>query len=371
MPDFTCFFVSIWQDGGFFLFLHTNHHTLIMNKLFALLMTLLVVTTPAAQNGKDARIKEIRSAYSQAKKKIDQNGKGGKSPKDMRIILNYLDDEDVPLYTEMTLDYYFDESSTDGVTTKRPYFIVENWTCHGHLRYREILVNPKDQQIMFCYMRGETDGGFVVETRYYYDTDGKCIEEKHNTDNNWTSNGSEVENAVYYLKLFNMATYNGYFSPLDSDTKGKTTTPKAQRMQQIRSIYAQAKDKIAKNDKAEMPNGMQVIIHDLGDDQPPRTIDIKMYFDKACYFISHRSSSMSFDGYSEYLFDPKDESLIFSYTRGREEGNEYEWRYYYDENGKCIETKSNSEDTDDGFYDKRAAKDFLAIFKTMLSDGED
>ena len=58
-------------------------------------------------------------------------------------------------------------------------------------------------------------------------------------------------------------------------------------------------------------------------------------------------------------------------ARGREEGNEYEFRYYYDENGKCIETKSNSEDTDDGFYDKRAAKDFQAIFKTMLSDGED
>ena len=366
---FFCFHLAEWRI--FPIFAHPTITTLIMNKLIALLTFLLVVTTAAAQNGKDARIKEIRAAYSQAKKKIDQNGKGGKSPKDMHIILNNLEDEDVPLYTEMTLDYYFDESYVDGVMTKRPYFIVENWTCHSHLRYREILVNPKDQQIMFCYMRGETDAGFVVETRYYYDTDGKCIEAKHSTDNNWTSNGSEVENAVYYLKLFNMATYNGYFSPLDTDTKGKATTPKAQRMQQIRSIYAQAKDKIAKNDKAEMPNGMQVIIHDLGDDQPPRTTEIKMFFDKACYFISHQASSMSFDSYSEYLFDPQGEDLIFSYTRSREEGNEYEFRYYYDENGKCIETKSNSEDTDDGFYDKRAAKDFQAIFKTMLSDGED
>lgn len=342
-----------------------------MNKLIALFLALIVVTTAEAQNGKDARIKEIRTAYSLAKKKIDQNGKGGKSPKDMRVIINHLDDEDVPLYSEESIDYYFDESSTDGVTTKHPYFIVEDWTCHGHLRYSEVLVNPKDQQVMFCYMRGETDGGFVVESRYYYDTKGKCIEAKHNTDNSWTTDESEKENAEYNLKIFNMATCDGYSNTLEPESKGKPTTPKEQRIKQIRSLYAQAKDKIAKNDKSEMPNDLHITIHDLGDDQPPRTTEIKMYFDKACYFINNHSSSMSFDCYNEYLFDPQGESLIFSYTRSREEGNEYEWRYYYDENGKCIETKSNSEDTDDGFYDKRAARDFKALFNTILSDSQD
>ena len=340
-----------------------------MNKLFTLLMALLVVTTVAAQNGKDARIKEIRTAYSKAKNKIEQNGKGGKSPKDMRVVLNHLEDEDIPLYTEMSVDYYFDEFSDDGVSIKQPYFIVENWTCHGHLRYREILLNPKDQKVMFCFIKAETDGGFVVETRYYYDTNEKCIEAKHSTDNNWTTNGSEMEAARYYLKIFNMATYNGYFSPLEADSTERSATPKTQRIAQIRSIYAQAKDKIAKNAKAEMPNDIHITIHDLGDDTPPRTTEIKMYFDDACYFISQHSSSMSFDGYSEYLFEG--EYLIFSYTRGREEGNEYEWRYYFDEGGYCIETKSNSEDTDDGFYDKRAAKDFQAIFKALTSERQD
>ena len=220
-------------------------------------------------------------------------------------------------------------------------------------------------------MRGETDGGFVVESRYYYDTKGKCIEEKHNTDNNWTDGGSEKGNADYYLKLFTMVTSNGYLTPLDTDKKTKPTTPKAKRIAQIRAIYAQAKDKIAKNEKAEMPNDLHITIHDLGDDQPPRTKEINMYFDTACYFISEHSSSMSMDSYGEYLFDPQGESLIFSYTRGREEGCEYEWRYYYDENGKCIETKSNSEDTDDGFYDKRAAKDFQAIFNTLLNESQE
>ena len=168
-----------------------------------------------------------------------------------------------------------------------------------------------------------------------------------------------------------MVNYNGYFSPLEPDSTERSTTPKAQRVAQIRSVYAQAKDKIAKNDKAEMPNDLHITIHDLGVNEPPRTIETRMYFDNACYFISQNSSSMMLDSYSEYLFDPQGESLIFSYTRGREEGQEYEWRYYYDEGGYCIETKSNSEETDDGFYDKRAAKDFKAIFNTLLNDNQE
>lgn len=351
--------------------MHTQiFNSFIMNKLITLLVALFVVATAMAQNGKDARINEIRTAYSQAKKKIDQNGKGGKSPKDMRIKLDYLEDENIPLYTEMTLDYYFDETSSDGVTTKRLYFIVENWTCHAHLRYREILLNPQNQQVMFCYMRGETDAGFVVETRYYYDTNGKCIEAKHNTSNTWTTDESEKENAEYFVKIFNMVTSNDH-SSLNSDTKGKPTTPKAQRVEQIRSIYAQTKKKIENNAKSEMPNDLHITIHDLGDDMPPRTTEIKMNFDKACYFITEHASSMLFDNYSEYLFDPQGENLIFSYTRGREEGNEYEWRYYFDENGKCIETKTNSEDTDDGALDKRSAREFQAIFNTLIKEGQE
>ena len=339
-----------------------------MNRLITLLVVLLITMMAEAQNTKEARIKEIRTAYTQAKKKIEQNGKGGKSRKDMRIEFNTLDDEDIPLYDMEMLDYYFDEVYTDGVATKHPYFIVENWSCHGHTRYREVLVNPKDQQVMFCYMKGETDGGFVVESRYYYDAEGRCIETKHNTHNTWTTEDSEKDNADYYLRIFNMVNYNGYFTPLDTNTKGKATSPKAQRLEWIRTIYSQAKDKIAKNDKKDMPNDFHITIHDQGDEQPPRTQEIKLYFDSDCYFISSHAQFMGFDSYSEYLFAPQSDDLIFSYTRGREENNEYEWRYYFDENGECIETKSNSEETDEGFYDKRAAKDLLVIFRTMQGD---
>ena len=323
------------------------------------------------QADKNARIKEIRTAYAQAKRKIDMNGKNGKSPKDMNITKNHLIDEEICIYDMESLDYYFDESKTDkGDLVKRPYFIIEKWSNHGHERYREVLLNPKDRQVMFCYMRGVTDARFVVESRYYFDADGQCIETKHNTPNTWSSGETELDNAQYYLRLFDLANYNGYFTPLDLDIPKKPTTPKASRMQHIRSVYAQAKDKISKNDKNEdMPDEMVMTTHDMGDDMPPRTTVTKYSFDNdGCYFISQHITSMMYDGYSEYLFEPKTTDLIFSYSRGKEEGQTFEWRYYYDENGDCIETKSNSDETDGGFYDKRAATDFQAIFAVM--DGE-
>ena len=339
-----------------------------MMKAVALVMMLGAFSMQTVGQTKAEQLQEIRKQYAAAKEKIAQNGKGGRSAKDIQIVMNRLEDEDVPLYETKTLKYFFDETTTDGVTKKHPYFVVEDWGLHGHLRYREVLVNPTTQQVVFCYMRGETDGGFVVESRYYYNAQGQCIEEKHNTPNSWTAADTEKANAEQYLKIFNMVNYNGYFSPLDADSQ-KPTTPKAARMKHIRATYAAAKEKIAQNAKKDMPDELCITIHDLGDEQPPRTSEITVNFDKdGCYFVSRRSQSMAMVGYDEFLFAPKTQNLIFSFSQGQEEGMTTEWRYYYDENGKCIETKSNSDETDGGFYDKRAAKDLQAIFRELTKD---
>ena len=345
-----------------------------MRKIIMSLIVLLACgSTALAQTTKEDRIKYIRKCYTDAKKKVDANGKNGKSPKDMRLIFNRLEDEEIPLYDTEQLDFFFEEKIVDGLATKQPpYLIVENWGNHGHTRYREVLLDPKSHQVIFCYMRGETDGGFVVESRYYYDAKGQCIEEKHNTQNSWTMPETEKENAEYYVRLYNMLTFNGYFTPLDSNTPKKPATPKAERLKYIRALYAKAKEKSAANDKAEMSDDLHITIHDLGDDQPPRTSETKIYFDKdGIYFISRTSKSMQHHGYDEYLFDQKTKNLVFSYSQGTEEGQVFEWRYYFDENGKCIETKTNNTDeTDDGFYDKRAAKDYQAIFDTLNGNEE-
>ncbi len=369
-----------------------------MKRILICIMAVLACGSIAlAQTSKEERIKYIRKCYAEAKKKVDANGKNGKSPKDMQIIFNRLEDEEIPLYDTWSLNFYFDEKIVDGLATKQPpYLIVENWGNHGHIRYREVLLDPKDNQVIFSYMRGETDGGFVVESRYYYDAQGQCIEEKHNTHNTWTMPETEKDNAEFYLKLFNMLTYNGYFTPLDLDSPKKPTTPKAaskqeewkpastsereqarpkvkaERLKHIRALYAQAKEKSAANDKAEMPNDLHITLHDLGDNQPPRTIETRIYFNNdGIYFINSHSTSMQLNGYDEYLFEPRTKNLIFSYSRGAEEGEVSEWRYYFDENGQCIETKTtNTDETDDGFYDKRAAKDWQAFFRTLINDDD-
>ena len=369
-----------------------------MKRILICIMAVLACGSIAlAQTSKEERIKYIRKCYAEAKKKVDANGKNGKSPKDLQIIFNRLEDEEIPLYDTWSLNFYFDEKIVDGLATKQPpYLIVENWGNHGHIRYREVLLDPKDNQVIFSYMRGETDGGFVVESRYYYDAQGQCIEEKHNTHNTWTMPETEKDNAEFYLKLFNMLTYNGYFTPLDLDSPKKPTTPKAaskqeewkpastsereqarpkvkaERLKHIRALYAQAKEKSAANDKAEMPNDLHITLHDLGDNQPPRTIETRIYFNNdGIYFINSHSTSMQLNGYDEYLFEPRTKNLIFSYSRGAEEGEVSEWRYYFDENGQCIETKTtNTDETDDGFYDKRAAKDWQAFFRTLINDDD-
>ena len=342
-----------------------------MKKIFICIVCLLTgFGLQAFGQTKEETISEIRRIYAEAKEKIAQNGKGGNSAKDMNIVLNRLEDEDVPLYDMEDIVVYFDEfSQDDGFPTKHPYFIVENWTNHGHLRYREALLNPQSQRVIFCYMRGETDAGFVVESRYYYDTKGQCVEEKHNTSNSWSSAENEKKYAETCLRVFHMVNHNGYFTPLDLDSPKKPTTSKAERMKHIRATYAKAKEKIAANAKKEMPDELKITIHDLGDNMPPRTSDMRFYFDNdGCYFISSHATSMQLDGYDELLFEPKTDDLIFSYSRGGEEGEVYEWRYYYDENGKCIETKSNSDETDGGFYDKRSAKDLQAIFRVLTEN---
>ena len=77
---------------------------------------------------------------------------------------------------------------------------------------------------------------------------------------------------------------------------------------------------------------------------------------------------MYFDNYSEYLFDPNSHELIFSYSRSSEEGETREWRYYFDENRKCIEAKSNAEAIDYGHSDKISVIQYIRVFEELLKN---
>ena len=344
---------------------------MLMRTFFIMTMVILGCwDSVLAQNPKSERIKEIRSAYAKAKDKIDKNGKNGRSPHDMSIIINNVADEEAEITSEDHLDFYFDERvAEDGNHPKQLFFVAGNSSLHGNSKYCEWLYDT-DGNLMFSYMKAETDAGYVVESRYYYDTSGKCIEQKHNTPNTWTSEKEELEKADRLLKLFKMTTSGEDLTPYPDHEDGvKPYTD--QQMKHIREIYAQAKDKIAKNDKSSTPRDATITVHDLGEDWPPRTITTQFFFetvndeDDCCYFISQHNRSMSFDQYSEYLFEPQTNNLIFSYYRSREEGEQYETRYYFDEKGRCIEVKSDEEETDYGYLSRHLANDLLFLFRAI------
>ena len=361
--------------------------------LWTMLVMLLFGMTLQAQN-KEAQLKHIREMYAQAKEQIAQNGKNGRAPLDMKILINdgtYISD-DLVMNDVTELHFYFNKyrinSDLDYPDASSCYFITEQWGANGHTRYREILFDANEGVLLFTYMKAETHAGFTVETRYYYDGEGNLIDQKHKVGghdtepgtHSWNTADSEKNLAEACLKIFEDL-MNHQTDLTVKDREVAKVTPKAERMKYIRSTYAQAKEKIAKNDKSELPLDVQIVIRDQTWG-PPETTELKFYFDAVtdqvepdavsvdnyCYFISehHHHNNMGPDNYGEYLFAPKSHDLIFSYSCGKEEGETREWRYYYDERGKCIEVKSEAEEVDYGFSDKINAKHYLKIFKALF-----
>ncbi len=207
--------------------------------------------------------------------------------------------------------------------------------------------------------------------------------------------------AKQYLDIFRKAMNQVEFKSDQLDYDNKRSGSKL--INSIRNTYTKAKGKVAKNDKSDMPRDVEIIIHSQEDgDCPPLTDELRFYYDEYpnqlesanssiyyhCYFISEKRYSMtsvrgrshikhclkdcrrrrqSFLNYSEYLFDERGNNLIFSYCNSKEEGEEYEWRYYFDEKGNCIETRTNFVQHDNGMADKKSAKQYLDIFNAIMS----
>ena len=361
-----------------------------MNKTLLTLLVLLIGSMTAhAQTSKAEQLKSIRQTYAEAKEKIAGNGKDGNARHDMTVSLTDGDevDPDFSLIDETELTFYFEKvrryRNDNFFEDDQCYFITENWSCHGHTRYREFLFDPKDGHLLFIYSHYETDAGMPFDSRFYYDAKGNVIEQLHKVRNKAAS-GVELEDmqseqgekalAIKYLSVF-----NGVMAPAKEWEDGPVmkTAPKDERMKFIRSTYAQAKQKVEKDGKAEVKRNMTIIVHDQEEgDCPPSTKEIKYYFERQqdgetttnhCYFITTRFKTMSVDNYSEYLFAPKRPELIFGYDCAREEGEKYEYRYYFDENQRCIERKEalTEEGYDNSFDVKMTARNNLKVFNIL------
>ena len=371
-----------------------------MKKVFLGLMLAVVSATGYAQEGqtatskltkeqKAARMDEIRSAYANATQKMSKNGKNGQSPRDLWIECNDVIDKEADVTEWEGTTIYFDSDTVGGIEVNRPYLIVENWTAHQHTRYREMLINPKDSTLMFCYRHGETDAGFAVESRYYYDTEGLLIEAKHNTSNTWSSPEGEQEEAKRFIDLFKTVTQGVLITRegtmADASNGPESATPlvgprsKDQQKAYIRSLYAKAKKKIAEEEHEYQKRNVRLVLHDQGTLWPPMTTEYKFFFDTRvielpdqrrhdnyCYFISEHRQRMGFDSYVEYLFDTYSGDLLFYYCKCAEENEQWEWRRYYDQQGDCFEQTGNS--ADDVPLDKNDAKNMLGLFYKIMTE---
>ena len=354
----------------------------IMKRLFLLLtltFSLSNLLTLSAQP-KAEQIKHIRQIYTKAKQDVANNGKNGAAPFDVRVSR---------IETDPTVDIEEDEELQ--FFYKRPnyghamcYLITRKWEADGHTDYREFLFDPVKGHLLFAFMKAETHAGFKVETRYYYDAQGRCIEQKHKVQDkettadahDWSSAKSEMEKAENYISAFNDL-LNIYDYPTIATKSMMEAAPKEQIIKRIRAAYAEAKNKVAKNDKREGPvNEMKIVVHDQADkDMPPLTKNYNYYYDVVylsdsyyhCYFLSEKRKSMYGETYEEYLTDdtPERHNLIFNYCKSVGEGETLETRYYYDAMGHCIEAKCNQPDYDEHSETRNRAGFYFNIFSKL------
>ena len=378
-----------------------------MKKVFITMFILLVGSVATqAQTSKAEKIKNIRTAYAKAKEMIAANGKNGNPKLDVHVSSHLVNevDEDFNIEDDTNLDFYFVKkrkyNSKEEVFTEENvcYFIVEKWGANGHTKYREMLFDRNTEKLIFAYMKSESHAGYVIETRYYYDSDGKLIDEKHKAggqdikpeDHSYGNAVDDYKASNLYLSIFQeiMQPKGDYRA---TDGKAAIAQTKDGRLKAIRASYAQAKKRIEETKKSPSGQYLNIVVHDQEEgDCPPVVTEINYSFNEwddgqapmyRCYFISEHMhhNNMGYDQYSEFLLNDKDQRFgdngkptktinpMFTYTCVHEEGEKYEWRYYFDENGRCIETKSNHEDTDGGKADKEKTRRLLHVFNALMN----
>lgn len=158
---------------------------------------------------------------------------------------------------------------------------------------------------------------------------------------------------------------------------------KADKLKNIRQLYAQAKDKVAQNGKTAPNKHQQLVLNNQFDEAPPFKEVVDIYFDEirqfdngdvpmsteSPYFMTRRYTCGDIDIYQEWLFDAKEPGkLLFAFEcEQQNDGSKLESRYYWDANG-LIEVKTNNPDADrEGAFMQRYAAEYLSVFETIAN----
>ena len=143
----------------------------------------VVMTTVQAQAPSQQKVKEIRTAYAKAKQQAERDGKDGQPLRQMKVVLNEVleDEDDAPSTTVLT--YHFDDvTDSTGLSRSQPYFVREQVSTEGQRIYRDILFDKNSGHHLFTFARFELSSGNTYETRYYWDADGKLLQQEGDDD---------------------------------------------------------------------------------------------------------------------------------------------------------------------------------------------
>lgn len=173
--------------------------------LTILLIAVAVVAQAQKLPNDKARVAEIRQAYTQARKNVEQSEqlmKAGK-PANMTVVnSSYTLGEGMG---QVTTTYYFTEEEDENIGRSfyEPYFIVNNYNTPGNKYYQEFLYD-KENNLIFYFERNEGN-----ETRFYFAKDGEGNEDGLVHEINTNSRtmeppfasrvGYELKNAFHFL----------------------------------------------------------------------------------------------------------------------------------------------------------------------------
>ena len=162
-------------------------------------------------------------------------------------------------------------------------------------------------------------------------------------------------------------------------TTVQAQAPKQQKVKDILTAYAKAKQQAERDGKTNQPQRrMQVVLNEVlaDEDNAPSTTQLTFYFDDVNdsdgqehsqpYFVREEVTTEGQRIYRDILFDQKLGHHVFTFSRFElSSGNTYETRYYWDADGQLLQREGDDEGDDD--YERGLATRYRNAFSILVN----
>lgn len=168
-----------------------------MKRIFAFVCLCAFTVVAFGQNDVAERVSVIRKTYAQALENIKHGQEDANLNNSASVILNENWPGSGPC--RFQADFYFTtEFDEEAVFNKRTIYMIRTKDLWADRPYTaEYLLDPKTEDLMFCFIRSpKVEGEGYDEIRYYFAEDGKLIRQ--------ISDGVTVDNPEIDFYLFDV-----------------------------------------------------------------------------------------------------------------------------------------------------------------------